>query len=109
MTTTTEPRITDITVTLLEGNLANDCSPTRAAIELLAQQTAEALADAFPGARIEVPIRWRTSGAGPAPAVYADGESPTREQEEEVARIATATWESWVQGLADSDLVREEE
>lgn len=101
MTTTTQG-IESIRYTILSGNLLNDGTPTRAAVELLAQQTADALAAAFPGADVDVPVMWRTSGAGPRPHVRGDlvGYSAT---EERIAYEAGRVYEDWCIALADAD------
>jgi hypothetical protein len=102
MTTTTRS-IESITYTILSGNLISEGAPTRAAVDRLAQSTADALSVAFPGASVECPVAWRTSGAGPRPLVRGDlaGDSET---EERIAEIAGAAWESWCLTLSASDV-----
>jgi hypothetical protein len=91
-----------ITHTILDGNLLSDGHPTRAAVERLADATAEAIAEAFPGYAVEVPIQWRTSGAGPRTGTT----DYMREHEirETVHEIAGREWERWCQGLSDADV-----
>lgn len=91
--------------TILSGNLLTDGSPTRAAVDRLAQQIADALAAAFPGASVEVPVQWRTSGAGPRTRFYPDA---TIDDEERAESIAGRAWEQWCQALTDSDYERPE-
>ena len=99
------PAVESITVTLLQGNLLSDESPTRAAVERLAQSTADALAAAFPGAYITVPVKWRTSGAGPRPHVIGDSAGDAG-VEERIAEVSGAAWEAWCRTLTDSDTER---
>lgn len=83
---------------ILEGNLSSD-PLTRAAVERLASETKAALQAEFPGATIECPIRWKTSGD--SGLFVSTGDSG---DEERARRIADRAWIAWAKALTDSDV-----
>lgn len=101
----TTPKVTSIRYTIQAGNLLIEGTPTRAAIDRLAQMTADALAVAFPGAEITCPIE-KTSGVRPAGydrVRMADPEADDYDVRERVSYLANETWEKWAIGLTDAD------
>lgn len=102
--TTTNPRLDTIRYAIQAGNLLTQGTPTGAALDRLAQMTAEALAAAFPGASVECPIE-RTSGVRPAGYTRLTG--PARDDydvHERITYVADSTWERWCRDLADADV-----
>lgn len=109
MTTTTPVR--SIRYTIQTGNLLSDGTPTRAALDRLAQMTAATLAVAFPGTSVECPIE-HTSGVRPAGYTLVRMTDPGADDDGVrgwIDYIAGRAWESWCADLTDSDYVREDE
>lgn len=113
MTTTTQAQSLDITVTISDGDLLADGTPTTAAVDRLAQQIADAIAAEYPGARVSVPVQRRTSGGG---SVHVH-EEPTSDAagcptfvhddyaiREDVHEIEERTWQAWSESLTDADV-----
>jgi hypothetical protein len=91
-----------ITHTILEGNVTTGAEhATREDVERLAQSVADRIAEAFPGYEVEVPVQWRTSGAGPGTRTT-DWE---REDEikESVQEISGKAWIDWCESLPERE------
>lgn len=105
MTTTTR-RFDTIRYAIQAGNLLSNGTPTRAALGRLAQMTAAALANEFPGTSVECPIEY-TSGVRPTGYTRITGPyGDEYDVQERITRVADAMWERWCADLTDSDLVR---
>jgi trans-2-enoyl-CoA reductase len=103
--TTTTAAVESIRYAIQAGNVSAE-PVTRSALDRLAQQTAKALAAAFPGAEVECPIE-RTSGVRPAGytrVVMADHEADDSDVRETIDMVSGQAWEAWCQTLTDADL-----
>jgi hypothetical protein len=103
---TTDYRGTTIRHTYSDLDALNDGVPTTEALDRLSQQIADALADAYPGAKIEVDYRPRTSGYSRTTATGPDTIDPI-DIEDEVSRIANEAWARWCEGLNGADIMEQ--
>lgn len=91
----------NIAHTILDGNLTTDGTPTRSAVDRLAQKVADALAKAFPGARVEVEIRRKTSGSCPADRFYPEADF---DDERRASEVEATVYQEWIENLTDADM-----
>lgn len=90
-----------ITHALLEGNVTAGADlATRADVERLAQTLAERIAAAFPGYEVEVPVQWKTSGAGPRTRTTDDDRAD--EIRERVHELSGEVWQEWCESIGCS-------
>lgn len=99
-----------IRYTFCDGDLLTDGTPTRKAVDRLAEQTCAAIAAEFPGAEVTVHVERRVSGLESKIHFYPDPEDWKQESSdrEGVRYLAGKCWEEWCQKLTEADYVQEE-